>query len=437
MPSRREFLKLGATFIGGLVIGGASGYALAPKQVVTQPTTQTSQIQTSTPAQTIRKLKAAWIYVGPVGDLGWSHAHDVGKRATEGAFPWLETDYAESIDESKCLGAIESFIRKGYKLIFTTSFDHMNPTYQAAEKYPDIIFFHCSGYKRRANMGTYFADLYQVYYINGIMAGALTKTGNLGYVAAHLIPEVIRHINAFTIGAMEVNPNIRVYVIELGSWVAPEKAEKAADTMVRKFDVDVLAFTEDTPQTVKYCQKLYEDEGKLVPVFGHYSPMYKFGKDVVVSGQVVRWEVIYKDIVAKVYAGLYTNKNLADVDYWYLLNSGAVDVGSTSYYDEFWVNDKFIPILKSKKVVDKITGVKMSALDLAKLRYSQMKDRNLTFDPFTGPLEGVWWSKNPGKVLGKTYNEGETVKVPRGARLGHDDLWSMGWFLKNVTVYAP
>ena len=162
--------------------------------------------------------------------------------------------------------------------------------------------------------------------------------------------------------------------------------------------------------------------------------MYEYGRDVVVSGQIVRWGILYKDILAKVYAGLYTNKNLENVDYWYLLDSGAVDVGAQSYDDELWINPKYVSIFNNISVTDKLTGEAVSLQQLIERRYSQMRDPNLAFDPFTGPLSGVMWVEQGGEVLGHKYNKGDIVKVPEGVRLGHDDLWNMGWFHENVVV---
>ena len=391
MTDRRDFLKYAGLGIAAFAVGAGVGYVAKPVPEVTS----------TSPKPEERKLKAAYIYVGPIGDYGWTHAHDVGRKEAEQAYPWLETSYVENIDEAKTEGAIEQFIDQGYNVIFTTSFDHMNGTYAAAEKYPDIYFFHCSGYKRRANMGTYFADLYQVYYLNGLIAGALTKSNKIGYVAAHLIPEVIRHINAFTIGINEINPNAQVYVIRIGAWYAPEKAKEIAATLVEQYGVDVLAFTEDSPATIQYAQSYYEDKGITIPVFSHYSPMYTYGKDVVVTGQVVRWGLIYKDILAKVYSGLYTTNNLENVDYWWLLSQGAVDMGAKTYEDHFWINPKFENTIKGITVTEKYTGQSMSLMDLLKLRYAEMKDRNMTFDPFTGPLHGRWWLGSGGTVLGQ------------------------------------
>ncbi len=421
MSSRRDFLKMAATGVLGLAVGGGVGYYAAPKQV-------------GGGGGVGKKLKAAWIYVGPVGDYGWTHAHDVGRKEAQNTFKWLETAGIESVKVGETEQVINKYINQGYDVIFTTSFDFMNQTYDSSVAHPDKIFFHCSGYKRNKNMGTYFADLYQIYYLNGLMAGALTKSGKVGYVAAHLIPEVIRHINAFTIGITEVNPDSKVYVIEIGEWFAPDLAKEAAATLVEQLGCDVLAFTEDTPSTIQYAQSYYEDNGVEIPVFSHYSPMYEYGKDVVVSGQIVRWGVIYKDILAKVYAGLYTNQNLENVDYWYLLDSGAVDLGAKSYDDRMWISDKFRQRFEGIDVEDKLTGERITLLELIERRYNEMQDPNLAFDPFTGPLSGNMWLDTGGDVLGKHYDKGDSINIPEGVRLGHDDLWGMGWFLNNVVV---
>ncbi|MGB9631585.1 MAG: BMP family ABC transporter substrate-binding protein, partial [Candidatus Methanodesulfokora sp.] len=203
-----------------------------------------------------KNLTAGFIYVGPIGDYGWTHAHDQGRKYVEKEFPWLKTMYAESVAEADTAKYIEDMLAKGADVIFTTSFGFMDPTLEEAKKHPDKIFFHCSGYKRAPNMGTYFAEFYQLYYLNGLMAGALTKTNKIGYVAAYTIPEVVRHINAFAIGAKEVNPNVKVYVRELHAWYDPTKAREAAEALIAE-GVDVLAFTEDSPTVVQVAEEHY------------------------------------------------------------------------------------------------------------------------------------------------------------------------------------
>jgi len=173
------------------------------------PTPTPQVIKETVEVPVTKKLKAAWVYVGPIGDYGWTHAHDVGRKYVQDKFgDWLETTYAESVAEADAARYLDRFVKEEKAdVVFTTSFGYMDATIEAGEKYPDKIFFHCSGYKRAKNVGTYFAEFYQLYYLNGLMAGALTKSGKVGYVAAHPIPEVVRHINAFALGVREVNPD--------------------------------------------------------------------------------------------------------------------------------------------------------------------------------------------------------------------------------------
>ena len=455
------------TTVGGA--GAATVTVTAPATTLTKTIT-TTIVHTTAPMMPTwtppKRIKAAWIYVGPVGDFGWSYMHELGRAVVASLYKdWLETTYVESVREAALKETIETLIAKGYNVIFTTSFEFMDGTLEEAKKHPDVMFFHCSGYKRWTNMATYFADLYQVYYLNGLMAGALTKTGKIGYVAAFTIPEVVRHINAFAIGAKEVGEqlgkDIKVYVIEIGAWFAPDKATEAARTLVTQYGVDVIAYTEDSTAIIQFAESwTKEHPDHPVYVFSHYSPGYVYGPDVVVSGQLVRWEVIYADILAKIKAGILTPYNLQNVDYWYLLNTGAVDLGCHVFENStlMRINPKFIPILKEIKVKDKLTGETLSVYDLVMRRFYQMKFapleqplqgqaithkyENVTlisitvgkkhelkyriapiFDPFTGPLSG-YMKDNPDVK----------VKIPKGVILGHDDLWNMQWFV-NWVVY--
>ena len=383
--------------------------------------------------EVIGKLKAAWIYVGPIGDIGWTHAHNLGRLYVDEKFDWLETHYIEKVDPQHCPTVIDQLVSAGYTLIFTTSYDFKEATLEAADRHPDIIFFHCSGEERKKNVGTYFAEFYQLYYLNGLMAGALTKTGKAAYVAAKPIPEVIRHINAFAIGFAEVaqqryergelpNPPI-VYVDWLFEWFNPPEARAMAETFITTYGCDVIAFTEDSTAVVELCQEYYEKYTRgewpwPVYTFAHYSPMYEHGPDVVVSGQLVHWEVIYQDIVMKVALGVYTTDNLEDVDYWWMLREGAVELGCDYGMP---VNPKFKSDLEAVGVVDKLTGETINVYELVMRRLAQMSEEVPTFDPFTGPL----------------YDQAGTLRVPDGIRLGHDDLWTMMWFVEWVSGTIP
>ena len=244
------------------------------------------------------KLKAGFIYVGPVGDYGWSHAHDMGKKFAEEKFPWLETVIVESVAESDSARIIDRLIQ-GQKcdVVFTTSFGYMEDTVKAAKRYPDKLFMHCSGFKTAENLGTYFGDLYQMYYLNGLMAGALTKSNKLGYVAAFPIPELVRHIDAFALGIKAVNPDAKLHVRWTYAWYGPDKAKEAAEALIAE-GCDGLAFTEDTPAVIEVGQD-HTEKGKQIYTFSHYSPMQPYGKDSVVSGQLMNWGGIYATILER------------------------------------------------------------------------------------------------------------------------------------------
>jgi simple sugar transport system substrate-binding protein len=355
-------------------------------------------------------VKVGFIYVGPIGDYGWSHAHNVAREICEQAFPWLETVYVESVPEGEVETYIDQLVRQGCDIVFTTSFGFMDGTYAAALRYPEVILAHCSGFMRAPNLATYMADFYQVYYLNGLMAGALTKSGKVAYVGAFPIPEVKRHISAFTIGVREANPNAEVHVRWIYEWFNPAAAKEAAEALVAE-GCDVFAFTEDSPTVVQVAA----EHG--LPSFGHYSPMYDFAPDYVVSGQLVHWEAIYLDFLQKIQDGVYTNENLEHVDYWWLLSQKAVEVGARP---GMMINPVFEDDLKAY-IVDHPTFGNISVYDLVKTRQSQMADPGVTFDPFQGPV----------------YDRQGILRVPEGMWMSVDALITMEWAVEGVVGPWP
>ncbi|HOA98778.1 MAG TPA: BMP family ABC transporter substrate-binding protein [Candidatus Atribacteria bacterium] len=358
------------------------------------------------------KLKAGFIYVGPIGDLGWSHAHEQARQVLEEVYPWLDTIYVEAVPEGEVEGIIDRLInQEKVDIVVTTSFGFMDGTLNAAKRYPDKIFFHCSGFKRAPNLATYMADFHQVYYLNGIMAGALTKSGKIGYVGTFPTPELKRHINAFTLGVRRVNPQAEVNVRWLQSaWYDPQGAKEAAEALIAE-GIDVLAFTEDSASVAQVAEE------KGLPSFGHYSPMLSYAPNHLVSGQLVHWEAIYLDFFAKVYAGLYNNENLENVDYWWLLSNGAVELGADFGVP---VNPAFEEALKSYMVNDPVYG-EMSAYDLVFELEKAMADPEYAFSPFTGPIKD-----RKGNLL-----------VPSSVRLALEDLITMEWAAEGVAGPWP
>ncbi|GGN27455.1 BMP family ABC transporter substrate-binding protein [Deinococcus daejeonensis] len=355
-------------------------------------------------AQQTGKLKACFIYVGPVGDIGWSYAHDEARKKTEKALPWLETKYVESVPEGQATPVIDRLVKDNCKVIFTTSFGFMDQTLDAAKKYPNVIFAHASGFKRAPNMATYMADFYQLYYLNGMMAAAVSKSDKLGYVGAFPVPELKRHISAFAMGARAVNPKATVSVKWINAWFDPNKAREAAEALISE-GAGALAFTEDTATVVQTAA------ARKIPSFAHYSPMYKFAPDYVVSGQLVHWERIYIDFLTKVRTGTYTTKNLQKVDYWNLLRGGSVELGAQ---DGMAINPKWIPALKAKTIT--VAGKKTTVYDRVMALKADM-EKGGKFDPFTGPL------KDRNGIL----------RVPAGKVASIADLNNMAWVAPGVT----
>lgn len=363
------------------------------------------------PAHMGPKLKVGLIYVGPIGDYGWTNAHEEARQALVKKYPWLETVFVEAVAEADSARVIDRLVmEENCKVIFGTSFGFMNATAKAAKKYPDRIFLHCSGFKRAENLGTYFAELYQTYYLNGLMAGALSKTGKIGYVAAHPIPEVVRHINAFALGIKEVNPKAKVQVKWLFSWYDPAKAREAAEALVAE-GCDALAFTEDSPSVVQVGQE-HTAKGKPVYTFSHYSPMQKFGEDSCVSGQLVNWVGLYDEILNRIRDNTWKSQ-----DYWWLMREGAAKLGGKA--DEM-INLKFIPALKAVEKVDPQLGIK-NVFDLIEKRALQMMMPGEIFEPFTGPIK----------------DQAGTERIPAGKKADHDLLWNIDWLLDNVEGTLP
>jgi basic membrane protein A len=362
-------------------------------------------------ASEAKKLKAGFIYVGPIGDYGFTNAHDVGRRYAESQLPWLETVYVESVPEGDCARFIDRLVvEEKCDVVLTCSFGYMDDTVAAGAKYPDKLFYHCSGFKNAPNVGTYFAELYQMYYLNGIMAGALTKTGKVGYVGAFPIPEVVRHIDAFALGVKAANPKARLEVRWLFSWYDPAKAREAAESLVGA-GCDNLAFTEDSPSVIEVGQE-HTAKGKPVYTYSHYSPMKEFGPDSVVSGELVDWGVMYVKMFTDVHNGKFSNEDL-----WWLAKEGAAKLGGAPGEP---VNPKYVGALKAYSVTTPDLGT-LSAYDLVMKRYEQMKQGREAFDPFVGPI-----SDNKG-----------AVRIPAGAMGTKAQLLSIDYYVDNILGDVP
>ena len=355
-------------------------------------------------------LKVGFIYVGPIGDAGWTYAHDLGRLATMAALPSIETVIVESVAEADIEPFIDQLVADGVQVIFATSFGYGDGVLAAAERYPDIIFAHATGIQRAPNVMTYIADFYQVYYLNGLIAGALTESNEIGYVAAFPIPEVKRHINAFALGAREVNPEAIVEVRWLFSWFDPAGAKEATEALIAE-GADVFAFTEDTPTVIQTAAE------RGFPSYSHYASMYEFSPDTVVSGQIVNWEAIYIDFLQGVLDGTYTNENLSDLDYFWRLGEDSVSAGAAP---GMVINPVYEDQLRAA-VLDHPEFGEISVYDLVFARLEQMSTTEPAYEPFTGPL-----SDRKGNVV---YEEGQVATIP--------ELLGLQWAAANVVGPWP
>jgi basic membrane protein A len=245
-------------------------------------------------------LKVAFVYVGPIGDAGWTWAHDQGRLYLEENMPGVETTFLESVPEgAESQAVFEDLAEEGYDLVFGTSFGYMDPMLAAAENYPDTVFEHATGFKMSDNMGNYFGAAEEARYLTGIAAGYATETNLIGYVAAFPIPEVLRGINAFTLGVRSVNPDAQVQVIWTSTWFGPDLERQAAEAVLDQ-GADVIAMHQDSPAPGQAA----DDAGaKWV---GYNSDMEQFAPDAWLTAPVWNWGPFYLQRAQEVADGTWT-----------------------------------------------------------------------------------------------------------------------------------
>jgi simple sugar transport system substrate-binding protein len=248
------------------------------------------------------KLKVGFVYLGPVGDMGWTYQHEVGRQGlVKDLADKIETTYLENVPEGPdAERSIEQLARSGHKLIFTTSFGYMDPTLKVAKKYPTVHFEHATGYKRDKNMATYSGRWYEARYIQGQIAAKMSKTGVMGYIVSFPIPEVIMGINATVLGAQSVNPNIKVKIIWVNTWFDPGKEADAAKALLDQ-GADIIMQHTDSPAAVQVAAA----RGALA--FGQDSDMIKFGPKTQLTSIIDNWTPYYDERVRAELAGKWTS----------------------------------------------------------------------------------------------------------------------------------
>jgi simple sugar transport system substrate-binding protein len=331
-------------------------------------------------------VKVAFVYVDPIGDSGWTYQHDLGRRALEKALgPQVKTTYVENVPATAdAERVVRQLAAAGNQLIFTTSFGYMDATLKVAKLFPKVRFEHATGFKTAANVVTYETRFHEGAYLLGVLAGRTTRSNTIGFVGSFPIPEVIRNIDAWTLGARSVNPSVRTRVIWVDTWYDPGKERQAAEALVAQ-GADVLCQNTDSPSVVQVAEQ------KGVHAFGWDSDMAKYGPRAELTANTENWGDYYIDEVRKVLGGTWTGAR------------------------------RTIGGLKENMVV--LTPLnKAISPELAKLveeRKQAIVSGKLL--PFAGPLKD-----NTG-----------ALKVPAGSALSDRQLMSIDWYVEGVDGAVP
>ena len=265
-------------------------------------------------------LKIAFAYVGPVGDGGWTYAHDAGRKAVEAEFgDKVKTSYIENVPEAADAERVfRQMVSEGNKLIFGTTFGYMDPMMKVAADEKGVKFEHATGFKSADNLRTYDSRTYEGAYLAGIIAGAMSKSNTLGVVGSIPIPEVIRNINTFTLGAQSVNPKIKTKVVWIGKWFDPPKEGEAAQSLINA-GADVLFQNTDSSAVLQTADK----NKKLA--FGWDSDMSAYAKDAHLGSAIINWGPYYKKAVKDALDGSWKTHQE-----WWGVKEGAIDMVSIS-----------------------------------------------------------------------------------------------------------
>ena len=311
---KRSLLKLAAlTAVAAAALVGCGKKEEAPAPVAAPAASAPA------PAKP-EPLKIAFAYVGPVGDGGWTFAHDNARKALEKEFgDKIQTSFVENVPESAdAERVIRDMATQGNKLIFGTTFGYMETMLKVAPDFKDVKFEHATGYKSADNMRTYDSRTYEGAYMAGVIAGKMTKTGTLGVVASVPIPEVIRNINSFTMGAQSSNPKIKTKVVWVNEWFNPPKETEAATSLING-GADVLFQNTDSPAVLKTAQ----DKGKRA--FGWDSDMTAYGPKAHLASAVINWSPYYIKATKDALEGTWTTGGV-----WWGVKEGAIDLVSVA-----------------------------------------------------------------------------------------------------------
>lgn len=330
-------------------------------------------------------LKIGFVYPGPVADVGWSAQHDLGRKMVEKTFgKQVETVFVESVPEGpNSERVIRQLAMDGCGMVVTTSFGFMDPTIRVASDFPQVAFEHCSGYKTAANVGTYQTRFYEGAYLLGVMAGRMTKSNVLGYVAPFPIPEVIRNLNAFVLGARSVNPKVTCKVVWIQSWYDPSREREAGTTLMNQ-GADTFYQNTSSPALVQMA------ESNGLYAFGQDSDMVRYGANAHLSANTLNWGVYYVHKVREKLAGKWK----AEPTIW----------GMKEDIVKLAPLNKRLPAEVAAEVREK-----QAAIAAGKLH------------PFTGPI----------------HDQSGKLQLAEGVVMSEKDLWVLKWYVAGIEGKQP
>jgi basic membrane protein A and related proteins len=331
-------------------------------------------------ARAAEPLKVGFVYLGPIGDYGWTWAHDKGRKAMVEALKGeVVADYVENVKEdASATPVIKDLAQQGHKLIFATTFGYMDQTVEAAKQFPNVMFEHCTGYKHAPNLGTYNARFYQGRAVEGTIAGLMSKSGVVGYLGSYKVPEVVQGVNAFTLAAQAVNPKVTTKLIMIDSWFDPAKEAAAIQTLIN-LGCDVVCQHTDSPAGLQVAEQ------RKVWCFGNAADMSRFAPRTHLTAIENTWGPYYISRAKAMLDGTWKPD-----DAWWGMKEGAVVIAP---YNRATPDNV-------KAAADKIVaGWKDGA-----------------YDVFTGPI-----SDQSGKE-----------RVPTGERMKDADLAVIDWFVRGV-----
>jgi basic membrane protein A len=371
MNMRRRVVGTGAVLLAAVLALSACGSTGDDKS---------SSSTNDTTASSAKPIKAAWIYVGSKTDGGWSQAHDEGRQAVEKALgDKVQTTYKENVPEGPATGqVIEQLVADGNKIIFATSFGFQDAMVESAKKHRDVYFEQATGSKTDVNLGEYYGAGEDTDYLVGMAAGAASRSGKIGFVAPFPIPEVIREINSYTLGAQTTHPGATVQIVWTNTWFDPGKEKKAAESLIAA-GVDTLGQGQDSPATGDAAKE------KGLPWSGYDRDQNAYAPDSWLTATTYNW------------GDYYVSRTKAAAD-----GSWKMD----NYYGG--LKDGFVRLAPFGKIVTADTRAKIKEKQDARIAG--------TFYHFTGPLK----------------DQSGAVKVPAGKQLELNDILTMDWFVQGV-----